>query len=273
MNYQTFDPHPDLAAVVKCFWTLEVPAQPDPPRQRILPDGTIEMIFILGDDIKRYVSETEFILQPPAFVLGHISEPYFVEPTGAVDSFAVRLYPYAFANYTTLPLKELGNRETPLDEVFEKEAAARLERAIRGAADTRARIRIAEEFLFERSRDRLTADSVVKSTIDALLAAGGGLPIRATLSGDPARRKQLERKFAKQVGLSPKQFARVIRLQAALKMLLRNRSESRTNIAYESNYYDQAHFNKDFKEFTGVPPGVFYDDPEFALSSLIYNDD
>ena len=58
MNYQTFQPHPDLDALIKCYWTLEVPSEKDSQKQRIVPDGCLEMIFILGDDIKRYTSET-----------------------------------------------------------------------------------------------------------------------------------------------------------------------------------------------------------------------
>lgn len=64
MNYQTFEPHPDLQTIVKCYWTLEVPAQNDVQRQLILPDGCVDMCFILGDDIQRYTSDNEFIIQP-----------------------------------------------------------------------------------------------------------------------------------------------------------------------------------------------------------------
>jgi hypothetical protein len=54
MNYQTFQPHSDLVPLVKCYWTLEGLADEHSERQRIIPDGCIEMAFILGDDIKRY---------------------------------------------------------------------------------------------------------------------------------------------------------------------------------------------------------------------------
>ena len=66
MDYQTYEPHTDLKSFVSCYWTLEVPKQSEPQKQRIVPDGCIEMAFILGDDIKRYTSENEFILQPQA---------------------------------------------------------------------------------------------------------------------------------------------------------------------------------------------------------------
>lgn len=50
MHYQTFEPHPDLKALVKCHWTLAVPAADEPRRQRIIPDGCLEMAFLFADD-------------------------------------------------------------------------------------------------------------------------------------------------------------------------------------------------------------------------------
>ena len=73
------------------------------------------------------------------------------------------------------------------------------------------------------------------------------------------------------MGLSPKQLGKVIRLQTALKMLLNKQSERLTKIAYESEYYDQAHFIKDFKEFTGTNPKRYLDDKKMILSSLFYS--
>ena len=89
MNYQTFQPHPDLAALVKFYWTLEVPFDPNNQKQKIIPDGCIEMTFNLGDNIKRYVSESEYILHPCAMVMGQRTKSYYVEPLGDVDSFAI----------------------------------------------------------------------------------------------------------------------------------------------------------------------------------------
>ena len=70
-----------------------------------------------------------------------------------------------------------------------------------------------------------------------------------------------------------KQLGKVVRLQTALKMLLQEQSESLTKIAYESEYYDQAHFIKDFKEFTGINPKQFLADDKMILSSLFYKKD
>lgn len=271
MDYQTFSPHPDLAPLISCYWTLEVPAGFDAPKQRIIPDGCIEMAFVLGDDIKRYTSESEFVLQPRAMVLGHTMEPFYIEPTGYVNTFAIRFYPYGFANFISQPLTDLANKETPLHALFGAQLALELEQKIVQATGYRQRIEIIEKFLFDSLHTKTTIDQIVKSTVDALLATKGSIPIKTILKEDTSKRRQLERNFRQQIGISPKQLGKVIRMQAALKRLLNKEAgENLTDIAYESAYYDQAHFIKDFKEFTGTNPSEFLEDENTALSALFY---
>jgi AraC-like DNA-binding protein len=270
MNYQTFQPHADLNALVKCYWTLEVPAEPETPRQRIIPDGCIEMAFILGDDIKRYTSETAYILQPRVMVLGQITEPFYIQPTGYVNTFAIRFYPYGFANFVKSPIKNLANKETALELLFGDLRSRDLELKIVHAKDTKERIVIIENFLLETLSAKATVDKIVKTTIDVLVSRNGNTRISSILTDSSSQKRQLERKFARQIGLSPKQLGKVIRLQAALKMLLNRNSGKLTDIAYDSDYYDQAHFIRDFREFTGTTPTEFLEDKNMVLSSLIY---
>ena len=270
MNYQTFQPHSDLGSLINCYWTLEVPAENNSERQRIIPDGCIEMAFILGDDIKRYTSKDEFILQPRAMVLGQTIEPFYIEPTGFVNTFAIRFYPYGFANFVTMPIKDLANKETPIELLFGAYTAKELEQKIIHATDTKQRIEIIENFLLEKLNDKITIDNIVKQTVEALLSSNGTESITTILKEDLSKRRQLERNFKKQIGISPKQLGKVIRLQTALKMLLNKKKDNLTNIAYESEYFDQAHFIKDFKEFTGINPKEFLGNENMALSTLFY---
>lgn len=273
MNYQTFQPHPALASLVKCYWTLEIPEEQDSKKQRIIPDGCMELIFILGDNIKRYTSENDFIIQPRAVVIGQITEPFIIQPTGYVHCFATRFYPYGFANFITTPLKDLENKETPIAQLFGETPSKALALKIIAAETNEQRAGIIETFLLDKLNEKSTIDQIVKTTVDALLSTKGSTPIGAILKEDVSKRRQLERKFFKQVGLSPKQLGRVIRLQTALKLLLNQQSENLTQIAYESEYYDQAHFNRDFKEFTGINPKDFLANDKMLLSSIFYTAD
>ncbi|HEX8357123.1 MAG TPA: helix-turn-helix domain-containing protein, partial [Segetibacter sp.] len=163
-----------------------------------------------------------------------------------------------------------AGKETPIEQLFGDKPAQELTQKIIKATDTKQRIEISENFLLDKLNDKATIDNIVKTTIDTLLSTKGSTSINSILNGDLSKRRQLERNFIKQIGISPKQLGKVIRLQAALKMLLNEKGDNLTNIAYESEYYDQAHFIKDFKEFTGTNPKRFLDNKEMALSSLFY---
>ena len=54
VNYQTHEPRTEIAPIIKCYWMLEAPAEANPGRQRIVPDGCMELIFHLGDLYYQY---------------------------------------------------------------------------------------------------------------------------------------------------------------------------------------------------------------------------
>lgn len=267
MNYKTFLPSPDLAPFVKFFWTLEVFPDENNEKQRIVPDGCIELAFILGDDIKRYTSDSEFIIQPRAMVLGQTVEPFYIQPVGYVHTFAASFYPYGFSNFISEPIKNLRNKETAITTLFDVNEAIHLEQNIINAVNTMDRITILEAFLFSKLAKRSVIESIVKTTVECLISNNGNITINKIVNADQNQKRQLERQFLEVVGISPKQLSKLVRLQTALK-LLANQEDSLTNIAYKSNYYDQSHFIKDFKEFTGVKPGDFLDEKSMALTSL-----
>ena len=145
-----------------------------------------------------------------------------------------------------------------------------LQEAIENADDTRERIRVIENYLLGLLTEKTTIDSIVKSTVDTLLSTKGNASINAILEENGINRRQLERKFYQQVGLSPKQLGKVIRLQYALQRLVNRQAGNLTEIAYDSDYYDQAHFTRDFREFTGITPREFPDDAGMELSSIFH---
>ncbi|GAB3659929.1 helix-turn-helix domain-containing protein [Echinicola sediminis] len=270
MNYQTFKPHIDLASIIKFYWTLEVPFDSKNQKQKIVPDGCIEMTFNFGDKIKRYVSETDFIFHPNAMVMGQRTKSFDILPLGNVDTFAICFYPIGFANFVRTPLENLVNKETPISEIFEQAEAFDLEQQMIQAIGTQERIDIIECFLLKKLNEKNTISNIVKSTVDTLLKTNGTTPINILLKDDISKRRQLERHFKKQIGISPKQLGKAIRMQATLNLMLNKKSKALTDIAYESEYFDQNHFIKDFKNLIGVTPKEFLDNDHMALSSLFY---
>lgn len=270
MNYQTFDPHPALRDFVKCYWILQVPAEPAPQKQKAIADGYIEMIFHLADDVLSYTEDEGYTVQPRAMILGHPVKPFFFEPTGVVDTFSIRFRPYGFANLIDRPLKELTDKVLPLEEVFGEVFTQEALLLITEADNTQSRIMAIEKLLLERISPQETIDHVIKTTIDAMMTSKGNYSIDALAQDNHTYRRQLERKFARHIGISPKQLGKVIRLQTALRMLLNQPGDKLYRIAYDAEYYDQAHFTRDFKEFTGTTPKAFFQDASMEVATLMY---
>jgi len=258
MDYQTFEPNSDLDTLVKLYWTLESPKEETPQKQTIVSDGCIEMIFHYGDLYRQYTENGNSLIQPKCFVIGQLTRPLEIEPTGETGIFAVRFHPNGFLPFATLPIKELENTALSLEKLFGK-SGQEIEQKILTARSTAERINLIEAFLLSRLTDAKTIDRIVKSTVETILTANGQLSVDELSKKTNINRRQLERKFSTTIGLSPKQLSKTIRLQATLKLLLNKKMTSLTALAYEHAYYDQAHFIKDFKEFTGFTPKEFYD--------------
>lgn len=271
MNYQTFEPGKDLNTLVKCYWTLDNPKEVNPLRQTIVPDGCIEMIFHYGDLYKQYIENGNNILQPKCFVIGQLTEPLQIEPTGETGIFSVRFYPEGFLPFATIPIKKMENKAVSLEDLFGRDGIE-IEQQILNTNSTSDRIDHIEAFLLSRLATVESIDNIIKSTIETILTAHGQLSVDELSKQSNINRRQLERKFSSAIGLSPKQLSKTIRLQTTLKMLINKKFTSLTALAYEGEYYDQAHFIKDFREFTGLTPKEFYGN-NLKMSSLFYGTD
>lgn len=271
MDYMTYEPSEELAYFIKCYWTLESPKEEIPEKQTIVPDGCMEMIFHYGDLYRQYLENGNSIIQPKCFVIGQLTRPLEIEPTGKTGIFSVRFHPNGFLTFATIPIKEMENTALSLEKLFGNDGQE-IEQKILTATSTSQRIQLIETFLLNRLTDTETIDRIVKSTVEMILTANGQFSVNELSNQTSINRRQLERKFSSTIGLSPKQLSKTMRLQATLKMLLNKNFTSLTALAYENGYYDQAHFIKDFKNLTGFTPKEFYGN-SLKMSSLFYGTD
>lgn len=266
MKGKIYDPTPALAEFVMCYWTLDFPKEDTPKMNTIIPDGTMKLIFHYGDLYWHHPKDGASFLQPRCFLIGQLTQPYVVEPDGDTGTFVVRFHPNGFVPFASIPIKEMENTPVPLNTLFGT-AGDTLEQLILQADTTSERIRIMEEFLLRHLTDAKTIDTIVTSTIDTILTANGQISVAELSEQNDIHRRQLARKFSSVIGLSPKQLSKTIRLQAALKKLLTQQPSTLTDVAYDNEYYDQSHFIKDFREFTGLSPKEFYGD-DLKMSML-----
>ncbi|MEY3243364.1 MAG: hypothetical protein RIR11_4803 [Bacteroidota bacterium] len=268
LNPKIYEPNIELTEFVKRYWTLDGEKENIPLKNTIVPDGTMKLIFHYGDTYKHHSQNGEITILPKCFLIGQLTKPYVIEPIGVTGSFVVQFKPNGFLPFTTIPIRGMENTAIPLDKLF-GEDGKKLGEQILNANATSERIQIIETFLFKELADKKTIDNIVKSTIETIFNANGQFSVNEFSKSNNINRRQLARKFSSAIGLSPKQLAKTIRIQTTLKKLLNEEITSLTDLAYENEYFDQAHFIKDFKEFTGLTPKEFFGDD--LKMSLIFD--
>lgn len=271
VEYLTFQPKAPVDAFVKCYWTLTGEASLNPGKQTIVPDGCMELIVHLGDLYKQYLPDGTFIIQPRCFVFGQIQSGLEIEPTGSTNIFAVRFHPHGLYPLISFHPSLMNDRALPLSEVFGQEGA-QLEIALLNAPDTRERIQTIETFLTKRMQKQETAMRLTDEWIRLLESQQGLLSVSDLSEELQLNRRTLERYALSQIGMTPKLLARMMRLQATLRYLIDHPEASFTEIALIHEFYDQAHFTKEFKYFTGVSPKHFFAN-QLRFSSLFIGKD
>jgi AraC-like DNA-binding protein len=266
MKYQAYTPASELIPFVKCYWTLEDDANQEAARQRIVPDGCMELIIHFGDPYRQFFENGTSIIQPRAFVFGQITNYIEIAPTGNSGIIAARFLPDGLSPLIELHVSTLENKAVSLNEVF-GDAGLELERSILKAKDIPERIRVLEKFLLDRLSEPRSIDTITKNCVDEILGSHGQLGMNELADKMNIHRRNIERKFTSVIGMSPKQLARVIRLQSTIRMLGSKDFTSLTSLAYENGYYDQAHFIRDFRDFTGMSPKSFFAE-NFRFASL-----
>ena len=115
--------------------------------------------------------------------------------------------------------------------------------------------RHADQCLLLRHPTR-SAHQGVAEAARALLARNGSLRIAGLVEQSGLSSRQFERRFAAHVGMSAKLFARVVRMEAALKGKQQAPGLRWTDVAHELGYSDQMHMVHDFSLLAGATPST-----------------
>src|SRR5882724_9145464 len=92
-RYREYPIHPALASLIKCIWSLESDgAICDPPRERILPDGCVELVFHFHDPFRTHFANGKSAVQPQSFVVGQMKRFLEIAPVGRIGFVAIRFY-------------------------------------------------------------------------------------------------------------------------------------------------------------------------------------
>lgn len=261
MDYTESLPVGPLRADVRCFWALRAEAAPgsaDPA----LPDGSPELILNLADPFIAIDAHGGERVQPAVFLVGQITGPFRVRPSGRVDLFGVR-FEACGATWLHDDLSALCDDFVDVAPALGGPLEA-LRRELASVADDRTRAARAEQVLAPLVAAGRRPDWRVVEAVREIRASGGMGELRAVAERLRTTPRTLQRLFARDVGIAPKLLARIVRFQRVFAAW-RSDPERLSRVAAECGYSDHAHLVRDFRELAGMPPAAFLaNTPEFT---------
>jgi len=239
ITYQEIEPSKEVSKFVYCFWDLKTSGTLDHSYSyRVVSDGCIDIFFTPESPDGNYIMG--FCRKFTEFQIG--------------DSFhyyGIRFLPSAFPSLFKVNAKVLSNTSQDLKFIlpnFSEWISGLNLTSGRSIADIlnsklESIIRV-QDFDFDlRFYDALFT----------IFERKGFLNVENDLNSGLSQR-QLRRLFNFYIGTTPKAFSNVIRFQYILNAKPSRQSLKNDKIYYDVGFFDQAHFNKSFKNFYGVTP-------------------
>ncbi|WP_433075515.1 helix-turn-helix domain-containing protein [Dactylosporangium sp. CA-052675] len=258
--YVRWRPAPAVRPFAAWYTGYAQPPLPAGGRHRGLPSPYLTLIITLDRPLR--VAAHPDPAAPPGqydtLIGGLHTTPALIEQVGGSAGIQVALSPLGARALLGLPAGELAGADLHGTDVLGP-LAAELRERVGLAADWPARFRVVDELLTRRAVPGLLPAPEVAFAWRRLCASGGAVG-PAELAGETGwSGRYLARRFAVEIGLSPKVAARVARFDRA-RRLLQDSAGARplAELAVACGYYDQAHLTREFAALAGLPPARWW---------------
>jgi AraC-like DNA-binding protein len=268
VNYREILPEGPASEFVERYWVLQSDASERGRVQRVVPDGTPQLILNLAQPFES-CQDGEWRLQPRCFLAGQITGPLLLRPIGKARMLGVRFRAHGAGRMLGTPMPETTSRIVDLSDLVP--ALARDLDGIWDAPSAAAQTARAGAIFAAWDRRHGRRDRVVEEAVARLTSARVQLDTATLARALGISLRQLERRFQNAVGLGPKHFARMRRFQRVFQAIEEQRP-GWADAAVACGYYDQAHLVRDFREFAGQAPSMLLAGADLARHFLRHPD-
>lgn len=268
ISLRVYHPHPFLRPYISKLWALESKyGIPQQDLKLIAPNGEMKLVIPYQNNMRSTIDNNiSEHRESSIIVIGQMTTAAIIESEMDFGSIGVDFKPRGAYRFFAFPLNEIQNHVYHAPDIFGS-LGNELQAKISDAQDVREKIRLVEKFLYQQFISLGRFDPVLEYAIAKIETQSGLLSIEDLSKDVGYSRRQLTRKFTEQVGLSPKEFACIVRFHTAYRQLMQN---TFTGKSLYNLYYDQAHYIKEFKRYTGLAPGDFISQSN-QFGSIFYN--
>lgn len=255
MSHGFFPPSPPLAALVDYFWATTGYAATT-PRERVLPNGNLSIVFHLGAEPVRVSNASSEALSTidSAVLCGARTSPLLLDTTALGATVGVAFKAGGVRPFLGVRADEVSEQALALDLLWGSSVRTLRAQLIEEPTPL-GRVQLLQHYLLQRARRPLACTPALLESLAAFdephLTSVAAVNRRTGLSA-----KRLLALYRDEVGLSPKTFWRVRRFRAALHALDTGALRG-APLAAEHGYCDQPHFLREFRAFTGGSPSEY----------------
>jgi len=235
--------------------------------ERVIPVENIQLMFHYKNPFVVHQLNNVTVKQPHSIVSGLNDTFSDVSTNGETGVVFVSFYPTGACNFFDFPLSEIENQSIDMQDVFGSEIR-RIEEMLVCSRTLSEKVNIVENFLINRFSPIPQHDSLmIKKGLEIVKSRKGQIDAITLSECLSISSKTLERKFSQYLGKTTKQVIKLVRFNEVLMDISCNKKHSITEYAYKNGYFDQAHFIRDFKAYSGYTPKEFVAKyPDFSIS-------
>lgn len=262
MHYSTHEPPPALAPWVRMCWSLSSDNAAEVPH-RLMADTSANIVFVRRGSF----IEHGCVTMPGVHLAGPLSRHTDMIASPQFDVFGVYLWPWSAEILFGIPPDR--QLDAMIDLVPQWSTDEQVPFAAILASNDPDQCMVAlVELLHGRIQGR-TPDPMLHQLMDTITTAEELPTIEDLVQRSGLARRQFERRFKAITGLSPALFMRIVRFQRSFRMLENGMAGSLTEVAMVAGYFDQSHFIRDFKRFSGMNPRRYFIHTEEKADSFL----
>jgi AraC-like DNA-binding protein len=256
MKYTEIIPGNKLKQYVKCYYIYESDTNVA-FEDIVFPSGCIEIIFNLGTGNWQTAASDGFVTTPSIELWGQLIRPLPIKSIGKNTMLGIRFFPSAAACFLNDKVALFNNQVVDFNDVSGD--AVTLYSKLLETTQWNKKIQLVEDFLLHRlqaSERRLGRITLVDEIMKEIGKNDFFDNIENVASRYGITSRYLQKLFLQYTGLTPKLYSKINRFQTSLQLVTK-RNTSLTSIAYDCGYFDQSHFIREFKSFTGFTPSGY----------------
>lgn len=253
MIYHRQPPGKALQHIINCYWHIDSEGEAIVETQKIVPDGYPEIILHYGDAYEINL-EGGWRAQSLQLLAGQIRHYFYLRNTGASGMIGIKLQPTALTCLFGLDQSTLTGKVIGLPEQITG-VLSPVTSVLNADMSTTTIFKQLDD-IFLNQTDQAVLAPEVDTALGLIMERNGNIGVNELTETIDCSERKLERLFKRFVGLSPKFYARIIRLSYIFE-LMQEGDKSWSDLVYDSGFYDQSHFIKNFKEFTGEDPSSY----------------